>query len=73
MGKNKQRHNLNKPQNQYGNWCSYAEKLKDGSLTCECGYGDANICKGDRHNCIKTKYHKLASMSDRQKNEMNRH
>lgn len=66
MGKNKPRHNPDKPQNRYGNWCPYAEEHNDGSIICE---GDTKICKGNRHNCIKTKYHKLASRSNKQKIE----
>jgi hypothetical protein len=69
MGKDKPRHNPDKPQNRYGDWCSYAEEHNDGSIHCECSYGDALICKGNRHNCIKVKYKKLACKSDIQKNE----
>lgn len=68
MSKNKPRHNPDKPQNKYGDWCSYAEE-HNGKLYCECGYGDASVCKGNRHNCIKVTYKKLACRSDKQKNE----
>lgn len=66
MGKEKPRHEPHKPQNKYGDWCQYAETSK-GNLICERGYGDTSICKGNRHNCVKTKYHKLACRSDKQK------
>jgi hypothetical protein len=72
MGKGKPRQDSNKPQNKYGDWCQYAEEYDNGSIHCECGYGDAKVCKGNRHNCIKTKYHKLAARSDQQKIEDNK-
>lgn len=70
MGKNKPRHNPDKNQNNYGDWCQWAEEYADGSIYCEGGYGDGKICHGNRHNCIKTKYHRLASLSDNQKNNL---
>jgi hypothetical protein len=74
MGKNKPRHDPNKPQNKYGNECWYVEEI-NGHLYCT-RYGTSNsvipICKGNPHNCIKTKYHRLASMSNIQKNELNK-
>ena len=62
MGKDKPRHNPDKAQNNYGDWCQYAEE-HEGKIYCEVGYGDTDSCKGNRHNCVKTKYHKLASQS----------
>lgn len=67
--KRKTRHNPDKPQNNYGDWCQYAEE-HNGHITCECGYGDTKICKGNRHNCVKTDYHKQAVLSDKQKIEL---
>lgn len=69
MGKNKPRHNPDKPQNQHGNWCQYAEQSQSGEIYCECGYGQGAVCKGNRHNCIKVKYRQAATRSDSQKNE----
>lgn len=70
MGKGKPRRNPNKRQNLYGSWCSYAEEMPSGQITCENSFiADCKICEGNPHNCIKIKYHNLASMSDRQKNE----
>lgn len=61
MGKGKPRHDLNKKQNKYGKYCSYYEKYSNKSEPkCEISLGDVNICKGNPHNCVKTKYHKLA-------------
>ena len=57
MGKNKPRHNLDKKQNKYGNKCWLYD---DSSNTCEHYQADCNICKGNPHNCVKVKYHKLA-------------
>ena len=68
----KPRHNPNKRQNRYGNFCPYYEETRTGSgfYTCEVGVGDVEICKGNRHNCVKVKYKKLACRSDKQKNEI---
>lgn len=60
MRKDKPRHNPDKPQNRYGNSCYYSEKRND-KIYCEGNFGDTKICKGNRHNCVKTKYHKIAS------------
>jgi len=71
MGKNKPRHNPDKKQNLIGDFCQWYEfwqaedKSKGGY--CEGHFGDGKICKGNPHNCVKTKYSKLASMSDKQK------
>ena len=75
MGKGKPRHNPNKPQNKlalYNRhngkvWCQLCEALKDGTLICEMGHGDANVCKGNPYNCVKTVYHRAASRSDARK------
>jgi hypothetical protein len=65
LSKGKPRHNPNKPQNKYGDWCSYCDEV-NGKLYCEQGK-DANICKGNPHNCIKVLYKIAASRSDTQK------
>lgn len=67
MGKNKPRHNPNKPQNLAGKNCSYYEGYND-QYWCERGC-DITKCKGNPHNCSKVKYQILASRSDRQKND----
>lgn len=70
MGKGKPHHDLDKPQNKYGDWCQWAEEFDDGTIYCEGGFGDGKVCKGNRHNCVKTKHRRVASMSDKQKNEL---
>ena len=62
MGKGKPRHNPDKPQNNYPTRCPYYDSC-NGVVYCEGGYtGAAKVCKGNRHNCIKTKYHLVASL-----------
>lgn len=69
MRKNKSRWYPNKPQNNKPLICSYFED-HNGLLICEGRETNSSyICKGNPHNCIKTKYHKFASRSDKQKNE----
>lgn len=63
-------------------WVSHATTLTSHRTAWEVGAltvmnfpeadGDADVCKGNPHNCVKTKYHRMASMSDKQKNEMRR-
>ena len=60
MSKGKPRHNPDKKQNKYGGFCSYYEVYPNGTACCEVLYGDAKICKGNPHNCVKCKYKKLA-------------
>lgn len=74
MAKGKPRHNPDKPQNKYGAECPLVEEIPqpDGSiyLHCECmGIRDIStkVCKGNRHNCVKTYLHREASKSDVQK------
>ena len=57
MGKNKPRHNPDKPQNNYGDFCQYFG---------ECTNEEQNVCKGNRHNCIQTELHRIASLSGEQ-------
>ena len=74
MGKGKPRHNPDKPQNKYGSSCQWLEEIQmpDGNVYLHCqqsGIRDTStrICKGNRHNCVKTYLHKEASKSDAQK------
>lgn len=74
MGKGKLRHDPNKQQNKYGSFCPMVEEIPqpDGSiyLRCECTGGNSNdikVCKGNRHNCLKTYLHREASKSDARK------
>lgn len=73
MSKGKPRWYPDKPQNKYGSTCPMCEEIpqSDGTvhLHCECGgnQADIKVCKGNRHNCIKTKLHINASRSDIQK------
>ena len=61
MGKEKPRLNPDKKQNNYLYPCPYFED-HNGFYVCEGGETNAaKICKGNPHNCVKTKYHKLAS------------
>lgn len=67
MGKNKPRHNPDKPQNKYGDFCQRYEEYSYGG--CYCVQGDSNdakVCGGNLHNCIKTKFKRAASRSDAQ-------
>lgn len=68
MGKNKPRHNLDKKQNGMGNFCQYYEEYASGHVWCEGLVGDAKVCKGNPHNCIRTFYRRAASRSDKQIN-----
>lgn len=65
MGKGKPRHNPYKFQHKYdgyrGDICTYAEEDGKGGIHCEGSFGDTSICKGNRHNCCKVKYHIWAS------------
>lgn len=70
MGKNKPRWYPNKKQNKIGGICASCDVI-DEKMFCEYG-DDTKICKGNPHNCIKTFYHKNASLSDNQKIEINR-
>ena len=67
MGKGKPRHNPNKPQNKYGAKCPMLEAItqSDGTsyVHCECGtLTDVKVCKGNKHNCVKTYLHREASI-----------
>ena len=72
MSKDKPRLNLYKRQNKYGSFCQMVEEIPqlDGTviLHCECGNSnDIKVCKGNKHNCVKTYLHREASKSDAQK------
>lgn len=68
MGKNKPRQNPDKKQNKMGNFCQYYEEHASGYVACEGLIGDAKVCKGNPHNCIKTFYRRVASRSNIQIN-----
>lgn len=61
---NKKRWYPDKKQNNYPPVCPYFEN-HNTFFYCQGGetYA-ANICKGNPHNCIKTKYHRAASKRD---------
>ena len=66
MTKGKSRHNPNKPQNNKQIPCPRYEEYSNGGYYCEQGNSkDAEICKGNPHNCIKTMYHRAASRSNK--------
>ena len=70
MGKGKPRLYPDKPQNNYPTVCPRYEDHGNGVYYCEQGYvGAAKICKGNPHNCVKTKYRRLASRSNKQIND----
>lgn len=66
----KPRHDPDKPQNSIAGFCTRYEKYANGGCYCEQGdSNDAKTCKGNPHNCIKTKYKRAASRSDKQIND----
>ena len=66
MAKGKLRWYPDKPQNNYPIYCPRFEN-HGGNYYCEQGnVGDAKVCKGNIHNCVKTKYHRAASRSNKQ-------
>ena len=70
MSKGKPRWYPDKPQNNKQNPCPRYEEYSSGGCYCEGGsVGDAEICKGNPHNCMKTLYHRAASRSDKQIND----
>ena len=71
MGKNKPRHDPEKKQNKYGKECYFYDNTTGSGYRCDFG-NDVSICKGNRHNCVKQKYHDLARLSDRQKIEIHK-
>jgi hypothetical protein len=70
MGKNKPRWYPDKPQNNMPIHCPRYEEYSFGGCYCHGGgVYDAETCKGNPHNCIKTKYHRAASRSNKQIND----
>ena len=66
MSKGKPRWYPEKPQNNRQIPCPRYEE-HEGNCYCEQGTSaDAMVCKGNPHNCVKTKYHIAASRSDKQ-------
>ena len=66
MSKGKQRWYPDKSQNNMPLVCPRYED-HGGSVYCEQGnVGDARVCHGNPHNCVKTKYHRAASRSNKQ-------
>ena len=73
MGKLKPRLYPEKRQNQYGGICCPDIDKRDFHTvwryhTCPYGENARCICKNNPHNCVKVKYHQLASRSDHMKN-----
>ena len=69
MGKGKPRWYPDKPQNKMPLICPRYEEHNGGIRYCEQGnVHDADICKGNPHNCVKTRYHRAASRSNKQIN-----
>lgn len=58
MGKNKPRHNLDKPQNKF-KYCAY----DDSTVDKECGFPWANKCQGDMYKCKKLYLQHLATLT----------
>lgn len=70
MGKGKPRWYPDKPQNKMPLICPRYEEHSGGIRYCEQGnINDAYICKGNPHNCVKTRYHRAASRSNKQIND----
>ena len=68
MSKGKPRHNPDKPANLRGGWCSHCDEV-DGELIRNYeGKRGCAICGGNPHNCIKVSLHKIASLSESQRN-----
>lgn len=68
MSKNKPRHDPDKKQNKMGNFCQYYEEYSNANVACEGLIGDAKVCQGNPHNCVKTFYKRAASRSNKQIN-----
>lgn len=67
MAKGKPRWYPDKTQNNYPTYCPRFEDHGNGIYYCEQGnVRDAYVCKGNLHNCVKTKYHRAASRSNKQ-------
>lgn len=66
----KKRKYPDKPANKYGNECPFYEDCGNGHFHCDAGghSDDLKVCKGNRHNCRRTEYHRAASRSNVQIN-----
>ena len=66
MGKGKPRHNPDKPANKYGKRCPYWEEYINGTAGCEGSeLSEKQLkCNGNRHNCVKVKYHTAAILKE---------
>ena len=61
MGKGKPRWYPEKKQNKYGSVCRNLDCVGESNEHCDLmPTMDTKICKGNRHNCVKIKYKKLA-------------
>lgn len=74
MRKDKPRHNPDKPSNKWGKKCPYYEEhtREDGTKWYMCEFpngGPVKKCKGNRHNCIKTAFSKIASIKNETKRD----
>ena len=80
MGKGKPRWYPEKPQNNYGNFCTACD-LIGGRKVCEAGQGtklfgfgqnvhDTDVCQGNPHNCIKLLYRRMAVLSNHKRLEI---
>lgn len=65
MGKNKPRHNPDKPQNHFAEHCPY----DDGTKWKECNNEWADKCDGNRYRCYKLYLQHLATLSEKKKQE----
>lgn len=76
MGKGKPRHDPKKPQNRYGSKCWNYEEVGGNSfceMLCITNGNPTKICKGNRHNCCKVKYHDMAQKNGKQYNDYWKH
>lgn len=73
MGKNKPRHNPDKPQNNKSFPCPYFESDNKGNKWCEGGFSRAAYtCEGNPHNCVKAQYHRAASTKEGRRDYLTR-
>ena len=59
MRKVKGRHNPDKLQNTWGEYCPYYDDTVNGFI-CERGEDTTELCKGNPHSCIKNLYKREA-------------
>ena len=79
MGKGKERHNPDKPQNTVGDLCDHYDIHTNGFEFCHCPTPkiywwtttDGKLdCEGNPHNCLKVKRKFLASLSDNEREKI---